>query len=218
MKSDKIDNKITGMATKTDLEKMEKSMASKSDLQSMEASIVKNTKIHISEAVDPLKSEICDLRARVGKIEDQGVSSPAAQTSTITPEIKTMLANLDPAHKRIAFSGFPTSMAQDERTKLIEKFLVGFQNLPKIQNIGLILKGPRNNRQATNISYVEFYSTDDVSEVLVITKGSSFKVGNESITPKRALTKINGSRNWALREAEKMIKAFVGTSPNEVPS
>lgn len=68
------------------------------------------------------------------------------------------------------YKGFPTSMAQDERTKLIDKFLVGFQNLQTNQNIGLILKGSRNNRQATNISYVEFYSTDDFSTVLETTK------------------------------------------------
>ena len=49
-----------------------------------------------------------------------------------------------------------------------------------------------------------------------ITKDSSLKVGNESISPKYGLTKINGARNWALREAEKLIKEFVGGSPDDI--
>ena len=136
----------------------------------------------------------------MGKIEK--VPSPSNQGNTntsLSPDIKNMIDNLDPAHNRITFSGFPVSMAQDERKTFIEKFFAGFQNLPKVQNIGLILKGPKNNRQPTKLSYAEFFSRDDVSEVMKITKDSSLKVGNESISPKHGLTKINGARNWALR-------------------
>ena len=49
-----------------------------------------------------------------------------------------------------------------------------------------------------------------------ITKDSSLKVGNESISPKYGLTKINGARNWALREAEKLIKDLMGGSPDDI--
>ena len=76
VQSDKIEKKIGGMATKEDLGKMQKGLVSKVDLQNMEAAISKNTKIHIAEAVDPIKSEICDLRQRVNKIEDTGGSNP----------------------------------------------------------------------------------------------------------------------------------------------
>ena len=78
------------------------------------------------------------------------------------------------------------------------------------------MKGPKNNRQATKVSYVEYFSRGDVSEVLKITKESSFNVGSVSISPKKALTQINGARNWALREVEKLIKAFVGGNQEDI--
>ena len=210
-------------------------MVSKVDLQKMEVAIMKNTKAQISEAIDPLKSEIFDLKERVqnaeekwssdalslelrmGKIEKNPSTSSQADTKTsLSPDIKNMIDNLDPAHNRITFSGFPVSMAQAERKKMIEEFFAGFQKLPKVSNIGLILKGPKNNRQATKLSYAEFYSRDDVSEVMKITKDSSFKIGDVSISPKKGLTKINGARNWALREAEKLIKEFMGGSQDDI--
>ena len=75
----------------------------------------------------------------MGKIEKVSNSSSQGNTNiSLSPDIKNMIDNLDPAHKRITFSGFPVPMAQDERKQMIEKFFEGFQNLPKVQNIGLI--------------------------------------------------------------------------------
>ena len=70
-------------------------MASKKDLHNLETSISKDTKIQIAEAVDPLKSDIYDLRQRVAGLETSGVagaSNQAAQsTSTsIPPDIKML--------------------------------------------------------------------------------------------------------------------------------
>ena len=116
VQSDKIEKKIGGMATKEDLGKMQKGLVSKVDLQNMEAAISKNTKIHIAEAVDPIKSEICDLRQRVKTIEDTSGSNPV-QSSKTTAEIsklKQMVNKVDPAKKRAALIGFPDTFGVHE--------------------------------------------------------------------------------------------------------
>ena len=216
----KITAQLHSLSIKSDsVEKKLDGMASKKDLENLETSISKNTKIQIAEAVDPLKSDLYDLRQRVTGLETNGVagaSNPAGKSSTISPEIKALVDSLDPAHKRIAFSGFPLSMAQEIRRKHIEDFLRGFQNLPNTQNIGMIMKGPKNKREITRLSYVEYFSSDDVKTVLDFVKNTPLNVGGDSISVKRALTKINGSRNWALREAEKLVKAFAENISGEV--
>ena len=53
LKSETVENKLDEMVSKT-------------DLKSLEASILKNTKLQISEAVDPIKSELCDVRTHLG--------------------------------------------------------------------------------------------------------------------------------------------------------
>ena len=77
------------------------------------------------------------------------------------------------------------------------------------------MKGPKNKRLPTRLSYVEYFSTDDVQTVLNHIKDTPQKFGNEQITCKKALTKINASRNWALGEAGKMINAFAGNTSSE---
>lgn len=44
-------------------------MASKTDLQHLEKSILNHTKVQISEAVDPLKSDLCDVRTRLDETD-----------------------------------------------------------------------------------------------------------------------------------------------------
>ena len=128
------------MATKEDLEKMQESLVSKLDLQNMEASISKNTKVHIAEAVDPIKSEICDLRLRIQKIEDTGGSNPGVSnqsahggSSTITPEIQKMLNNLDPAHKRVAFIGFPETWYNQNAQNILKNIYSVFPRYQSLQ-------------------------------------------------------------------------------------
>ena len=64
-KSDTIETKIGKMASKEDLSEIQKTMASKLDLQKFETSILKSTKRQISGAVDPLNSDLFDLKERV---------------------------------------------------------------------------------------------------------------------------------------------------------
>ena len=59
------------MVSKEDLSNIEKMMVSKTDLQKFEASILESTKTHISQAIDPIKSEMFDMKERVQKAEEK---------------------------------------------------------------------------------------------------------------------------------------------------
>ena len=179
-------------------------MALKSDLTSLRQEITQDTRASIAEAVVPIKSEIAELRERILVLEKQKtVPSASSGSSYIPADIKIILDSLDPAHKRIVFSGFPLDMACKERTKHIEKFLVKYPSLPKYISVGVIPKGPKNNRTATKMSFVEFSSSDDAYSALKLLKSEKLEFGSASITIKGALTKVNGTRNYSLGAAEK---------------
>ena len=72
--------------------------------------------------------------------------------------------------------------------------------------MGTIFKGPKNNRQPSKMSFVEYFASDDSSTALKKLKNDKIEVGPTSITIKGALAKTNGARNWALRAAEKILQ------------
>ena len=93
-------------------------------------------------------------------------------------------------------------------SKLSKKILETFSNLPSLKTSGAIYKGPRNNRTITGKSFIEFGSRDDARAAMKILKDAPSPAGF-TIKIKAALTKVNGSRNWALGEAERMLIDFV---------
>ena len=111
-----------------EVKEMRSETATKKDLVDMKNDIRKETRGFISDAVSPLKEELSEvhkgslqLQERTNKLENNpGSPSHAAQSTSISPEVKVLLDSLDPAHKRIAFKGFPLSMLQEERRKYIE--------------------------------------------------------------------------------------------------
>jgi hypothetical protein len=194
------------MALKTDIAQM----ATKDDLVTLQSNLQKQTKGLIAEAVGPLKTDITELRQRMDIQEKKQKAAPSASSgssSYIPADIKIILDSLDPAHKRIVFSGFPLDMACKERTTHIEKFLAKFPSVPKYISVGVIPKGPKNNRSATKMSFVEFCSSDDAYSALKVLKSEKLEFGSVSITIKGALTKVNGTRNYSLGAAERMIRA-----------
>ena len=117
--------------------------------------------------------------------------------------VKQMLDGLDPAHKQIVFGGFSEKVPQEERVILIEKFLSSVPSLPLVRNMGVIKTGPKNNKVITRMSYAEYASVDDAREALKILQKVPFTVAATTFTIKAGLTKVNASRNWALKEQQK---------------
>ena len=188
----------------------------------LRTSISQEIRGSITAAVSPLKeaivatrSEIGDLRNRVSVLESipTGSSSSGMNTSTVlSPEVKSMLDSLDPAHRQIVFTGFDLSMTQPDRTKLIQNFISGFSTVPSSSNFGAIFTGPSNKRAIADKSYVEFSSIDDARAALKIMESGVFHVSGKKTRVKAALSKINRSRNWALRAAKTILAEFAKTS------
>ena len=193
-------------ATKQDLAVM----ATKADLQELRKGMREETRQLISDAVHPLKEEISDVRTRMdaqdARVDAQG--GLPSSSSTISPEVKQIIDALDPAHKQIVFGGFSENVPQSERAEMISKYPSSIQNIPVIRNQGGIMKGPKANRVLTRLSFIEYSSVDDARNALKILKQHPFTLAGATLSVKSALTKVNASRNWALKEADKMAKTL----------
>ena len=99
---------------------------------------------------------------------------------------------------------------------MIEKFLSSVPSLPLVRNMGVIKTGPKNNKVITRMSYAEYASVDDAREALKILKNVPFTVAATTFTIKAGLTKVNASRNWALKEAAKMVKVLEASKSADV--
>ena len=135
---------IAGLSNKMDNMAAD-NRAMKSDLAELSATMDQKMKVTVAEAVDPLKSEVHDLKVRVQTLEAKPATTSA---SSVPSEVQSMIDNLDPAHRRIALLGFPQEMQPDARLKHIEGLLKKFPSFRAI-DYGTICKGPHNDRKAT---------------------------------------------------------------------
>ena len=83
-----------------------------------------------------------------------------------------------------------------------------FPNIPSSKKCGDVFKGAGNKREITDKSYVEYCSIDDAREALKSLKDKPFSTGSKTILIKAALSKINLTRNWALRKAKEVVTDF----------
>ena len=116
-------------------------------------------------------------------------------------------------YRKIAFGGFPDAMVPTERYRLIEKFLSKFPDF-RATSIDCVFKSPRSSRVPTRLCLVEFSSADKMKAFLDQAKSNAFVVAGATISLEPALSKINAARNWALKEASRMVISFIqGLSP-----
>eukprot|EP00959_Pyramimonas_sp_CCMP1952_P405838 8505685-Pyramimonas_sp.AAC.1 len=89
--------------------------ATKDDINSLHTRISAETKIAISEAVDPLKDEMEEVRGRLRVLESRPSSSGGLSKQQIQ-----MINSIDPANRQVAFSGFSASTSLQDRVREIE--------------------------------------------------------------------------------------------------
>ena len=78
---------------------------------------------------------------------------------------------------------------------------------------------PKNDRQITKVSFIEFSNADAAKRALdkLGGKGKKLNVSDSgSCTLAPAISLINRKRNWSLRDAEKLIKASSSSSDGNV--
>ena len=160
------------------------------DLQNFEAAIAKNTKLYISEAVDPLKSDIFDIKERaqkagekwntdalslelrMGKIESNpgGSSADTPQTNKVVKDLQNAMEKLDPVFRRAAFIGWPENASAEKREEVMRK--IGKDNYPGFNptDVGHDFTGPYgNNRKMTSSSWIEFSNIDAANFFITVT-------------------------------------------------
>jgi hypothetical protein len=186
------------------LEEMMKIMATKDDVKTLKKEILAETKVFISEAVDPLKSEIFEFKQRLAIVENAAGSTSAIRQNAETS--RQVLDDTDPAFLQMAFTGFE-GISAPERSRILFEF--ARQSFADVSVAGVehSFSGPRNMRQLTDTSMLQFHSRD--SRDLAMKQSDKKKVMNGTTTLNLkvafARTKSQKSRNWALRKATELI-------------
>eukprot|EP00959_Pyramimonas_sp_CCMP1952_P467621 9491926-Pyramimonas_sp.AAC.1 len=79
----------------------------------------KEWKTGISEAVDPLKDEMADLRSTVERLQFSSGSS----NSQLDKETLNLLNSFDPALRRVAFIGFKVDVSESNRISHMKRWI-----------------------------------------------------------------------------------------------
>jgi pyridoxine/pyridoxamine 5'-phosphate oxidase len=191
------------LAMKSDLE----DVASKSDLEALRRTIAQDTKHQIALAVDPLKSEIHDVKTRLVICE----SRPAASASETSSELSKTVAKLqqafdkvDPAHRQAAFLNWPASATSAAlRLEQMEAFVKSKLPLEPPPIYGNYF----GKDKKPSSSYVEFPNTIVRDNFLKIIANEEFSVDGRAVIIKKTRTKLGKERNDHMRKAEELIKA-----------
>ena len=202
--SDPVLSAIHALSAKMD--KLTVTAASKEDLNKLKADLKAETKVMISESVDPVKDDMRELRDRVASLETARVPAGSASADHLPRDVQQMLNSLDPALRRVAFVGFPSESSAEARIKVIDDFISKYPSFQKVAT-GNFYTGPRSDRKLSKAGFAEFVS-DDVREAFVKAVGNeSATMLGSTITVKRAKTKVNNARNYSLRAACDKLKA-----------
>ena len=100
-------------------------------------------------------------------------------------------------------------MSAAVRLQQIEEFLAKHAKGFRAVGIDNVYKGPYKDRKITNVSYAEFISPDLRREALNCIGAKTLTVEGHTISIKNARSKVNGQRNYALRQASELLKSAV---------
>ena len=202
---DKLSFIMTNMGTKAAITNSQVQImrATKALIGQSETKIRNEMQEQISKAVDPLKDEMSDLRNKISQLETTSSSS----NSGMTKETMSLLNSFDPALRRVAFIGFKLGTSETDRTIDLQRWASSVGNFGEYQT-GHFYNGPRNNKILSVASYMEYHSEMMAQNFIIAAKDKQFCLTTgEKVKVKIAVTKINSSRNWALRKAEDLIKS-----------
>ncbi len=199
---------VTGEVSTNDLMRKLNTMEKqrKADKAQIQKKIMAQTKVMISEAVDPLKDGLAEVQSSV-KVRDaqiQKLRTDFEQFRLGSPGESSGPNPFDPALKQVAFIGFPEESTVAQRIEAMVSFMQ--ENFPELQIKHTDLSMDKNGKQTRN-GFVELGSKKHARHVTSTTKSRGLKVqGYAGVTVKPENTDINRNRNWALREAEKLIR------------
>ena len=190
-------------ALSTKIDALSINAGTKSDVATLKAEMVASTRTAIAEAVGPRKTRVAALEAH-----------PPWASTAHSPEIQRTMDHLlvlskdmDPNFKRVSFLGFK-DIPSTARLDAIEKFM---KKSPKFSNYRADHEfcGKQGEQVMKNASSVEFPSPDVAKNFFkeVEAKKGTAEFPIAGVTVKRAFSKANRQRNYALRKAEEVINA-----------
>ena len=169
-------------------------LATKTDLETLQGKLSEQVKDTVEAAVQPVRTQVQDLNARVGKLEKEGGHA----TTGNDPH--------DPAHKRVSFLRFPDTCTADERLAETQRFVHKFP-LHSPLAVSNKYTGPYNNRSCSKHGFAEFADRDARDNFLKAAKETSFTVKGVVVGVKKAKTSFNGQRDYSLYKAADVLKA-----------
>ena len=129
-----------------------------------------------------------------------------------TTKKKKLNAGGDPGYKRLAFLGLP-KVSYETRVAGMRGFMATHFEDVHIEACSVIFSGKRGeHREATNVGYVQFASSDVRDHVLkiIVDKKHGCKIDGKQVDIKRGRTRNVGDRNRALQDAADKLKKITG--------
>ena len=177
--SDPVLKAISDLSQKVD------KMALKTDLDDMTAKLASEAISNLSQAVEPLKTDISDRKRRLTTLESSGsagTSGPGTPPQAGPTELHKLVFSFFPARKRVLFSGWPDTFSADARIKHIETLLS--QHAPDLRTIDIdnVYQGPYNRRTLSKVACAEFPSADSARRALDLLKSADTQIGSSSLS------------------------------------
>ena len=116
------------------------------------------------------------------------------------------------------FIGWAENVNAELRIDTITKFMKDKYPSFRYLDVGCFYTGPYNNRKLSNVAWVEFVSVDTAQNFSkkVSETSNQFEHGGKQILVKVARTELQKTRNFALKDALKLIKAIPESSGKNV--
>ena len=121
-----------------------------------------------------------------------------------------VLDSSDPAYLQIAFVGFKDVEASLRAQILKEFATTNFPDVP-VAGVEHAFTGPRNKRQLTETSMIQFFSRDSRDVALKQSKDKKVMSKSKELNVKveMARTRVQKCRNWAMRKAFELIQVEI---------
>ena len=177
----------------------------KQHLQTFHALQSQEMRTYVQAELAPVHAGFKELGTNMGKFSDRldriesGASSIGNESAGFDPR--------DPAFRRVAFIGFPKSLPEPQRIEAIVGFMQ--KHFADIRFSAYMF--PDKDGMPTVNGYIEVNDKKVARRITNKVKAEGYTVdGLPEVSVKPALTDIDRHRNWALREAERLVRA----SPN----
>ncbi len=206
-------------------------LALKEDLEAVQLETVSQLRAEFQSEIGPVRAQLAEVDSKTGRALDETrqlnerltkieTARVADETrfSTMEATIRNLEARLtaktgggapgrdprDPAYRRLAFTNFAAGVDDTAMVETMKGFMhtkcPGERYL--YADVFLDAKGNRTNR-----GFVHFSDQKQVRRVAELVKKNSLKVdGHPDVSVKPALCETDRNRNWALAEAETLVK------------